>query len=927
MTQNNLRRSSSHKVVSSLGLDLKSPVRGRNSLFNSNQGGALFKRDQLFNRGENGRGRGRGRGSIRGRGRFQVSPRTRFKTSINKTVQNKNQTNINPQTDTNLQTNNKIQTKQTTQKQSITENQNQNQKQNQNQSQTKSPKQNQNIQQDLNQNLNFEKEIQKSNTSQSQNKNVQQPNNQIYTQEQELKRQQRQEEKIKREEQEKKRLDEQRKKDELKKKRKDQLKQKLEKIKSRKNSRYNSSTLSRSKMNRDLVAERMEQRSRKRFEIQSQSSPNIFFDPNKNIEIQLTKENSDPKNRPQLPPRKNSLHTNQNFNEDPNITRKSSKYGKNLKRSGSVRNKKNAWKRYQTTEKEMSLMSKIDINRTNWKERVFQQNPNILDLKERVIPISRCQSFARLYGPGKDQVREKLTNDLVLQLIMQNLITLGFRKTKKILEHEADVKYQPRFLKDSRLQKLIKNGMRDIEYVWQQTMSQQKNGEESNIGNLDIMNHFKNMGLEEDEDDEEGLTSVWDHEQNNIIYLESETSSSKTKGVKAASLNKLIELLTPETDQNIKYMKTFLMTYQSFTTPSKLLNKLMQRYHVPMTEGITEEEYKIKKQCIQIRVCNVLKTWISENFSELNRKLLDKVINFLDQTVSKLNNTMAKTIKQKILRNLELGGQDFKNSTFMTDPPEPKVPKNIFSPDLSLFDIDEEEIARQLTLFEFQIYQKIRPPELLNLAWSKAKLKYRAPNVIALIHRFNEVSSWVVTTILKSERVRERARIIVRFCKLAEHLRSLNNYNGVMSIISGFENSAIWRLKYTFEEVPKRNHEIIQELKKELSSDNSYRYYRSLLRKVDPPCIPYLGVYLTDLTFIEEGNPNFIDGLINFSKRRLIYEVIFEIQNFQNKGYNLQPVQQILSFLEKLPILDEKDVYSKSLKYEPRKAKREDILF
>jgi hypothetical protein len=41
--------------------------------------------------------------------------------------------------------------------------------------------------------------------------------------------------------------------------------------------------------------------------------------------------------------------------------------------------------------------------------------------------------------------------------------------------------------------------------------------------------------------------------------------------------------------------------------------------------------------------------------------------------------------------------------------------------------------------------------------------------------------------------------------------------------------------------------------------------------RCDPPCIPYLGIYLSDLTFIEEGTPNFTEnGLLNFAKMRMV---------------------------------------------------------
>jgi len=58
---------------------------------------------------------------------------------------------------------------------------------------------------------------------------------------------------------------------------------------------------------------------------------------------------------------------------------------------------------------------------------------------------------------------------------------------------------------------------------------------------------------------------------------------------------------------------------------------------------------------------------------------------------------------------------------------------------LSVWDYDVEEIARQLTLIDFESYSAIKPTELLNQKWSKKKLQDQAPNVLALIDRFSSL--------------------------------------------------------------------------------------------------------------------------------------------------------------------------------------------
>lgn len=144
-----------------------------------------------------------------------------------------------------------------------------------------------------------------------------------------------------------------------------------------------------------------------------------------------------------------------------------------------------------------------------------------------------------------------------------------------------------------------------------------------------------------------------------------------------------------------------------------------------------------------------------------------------------------------------------------------------------------------------------------------------------------------------------RASAIEKWAAVADICRCLHNFNGVLQICAAFTNAAVFRLRKTWDKVPKtvrianldgvtqyasvlifdlsirlilsQIRHTISKLQSVVCSDGRFRCLREALHRCDPPCIPYLGMYLTDLSFIEEGTPDFTnDGLLNFSKMRMV---------------------------------------------------------
>lgn len=125
-----------------------------------------------------------------------------------------------------------------------------------------------------------------------------------------------------------------------------------------------------------------------------------------------------------------------------------------------------------------------------------------------------------------------------------------------------------------------------------------------------------------------------------------------------------------------------------------------------------------------------------------------------------------------------------------------------------------------------------------------------------MIQRANSVSNWVTSTVLSKDNADERGVALSFFVTLVDHLLSLHNFHAGVAIFASLNNAALHRLKKTRNKLPSELKEIFAKHEATLISSSNYAEYRKRLHSIDPPCIPFLGVYLTDLVMVENGNKN-----------------------------------------------------------------------
>lgn len=226
---------------------------------------------------------------------------------------------------------------------------------------------------------------------------------------------------------------------------------------------------------------------------------------------------------------------------------------------------------------------------------------------------------------------------------------------------------------------------------------------------------------------------------------------------------------------------------------------------------------------------------------------------------------------------------------------------------------DSGVIAQQFTIIERDALNEINWQDLIDMRWHHTSpstlnwvdyLRTQDPTGIELVTaRFNLVVKWVLSEIVLTQSVEERAWAIVKYIHIARHCRKTHNFATMFQLTIALTSVDISRLTKTWELVPIVDKKTLKELETLVTPIKNFHNLRQEMETTNSEegCIPVIALYIHDLTYnsqkpsqvpsTREGEP-----LVNFERYRTTASIVKSLLRLidASSKYHYQPVEDAL---------------------------------
>ncbi|KAL0095249.1 ras guanine nucleotide exchange factor domain-containing protein, partial [Phycomyces blakesleeanus] len=392
----------------------------------------------------------------------------------------------------------------------------------------------------------------------------------------------------------------------------------------------------------------------------------------------------------------------------------------------------------------------------------------------------------------------------------------------------------------------------------------------------------------------------------------------------SATVEKLVEKLTREMDSD--FLMDFFLTYRQFVTPIKLCKLLILRFRWALMQDSDERQLVRIRTFVAIRhwlthywshdfiPSRTLRFILCTFLSQLRTHPVIMQSPRDERIIKNLRNVLKRQRKLFDIENesgslcLSMGSlvSDIRHSSQQWSDQSSRISVSLASFSYKPFVLRHrsEIVAQQFCIIEQQMLQNVTWDELAELRWRKRSraMASNASNpstdileepcvregVDELIGFFNKICQWVASEIVRTRSIETRVQAIEKFIRIALKCYHQRNYSTLMQVLLGLQSPAVSRLEKTWQRVDHYELHIFGELKELAKPFRNWKNVRDCMTRAtedvaessavesiltqsetDPGhtlsgrgCIPFLGLYLSDLVFNSEL-PTYIEHTDN----------------------------------------------------------------
>ena len=355
-------------------------------------------------------------------------------------------------------------------------------------------------------------------------------------------------------------------------------------------------------------------------------------------------------------------------------------------------------------------------------------------------------------------------------------------------------------------------------------------------------------------------------------FIDSETEVR----IETQLLNLLLHASAPETSQEQKQNKAFLLFYTQYMAPVELLW---------VTWNFLEYQMSSQPQGTwAIRFAEFIEYWTGMNSNAEWNGCLSSAPYLLDSRGEMYHrdllykemiriNKQYEQLCEEGAERIEIALQMLKEK--LSVPREPiYVKKATAQTQKTFLDFSTEEIVRQIALLDYYDISAVLPCEFhANLKRLNSGLG-GLPHLHSLIQRFNHIYTRLCQIILEAESKEVRALILEKIKEIAVfaiHRSEMVDYNFAYALLAILSNSSICRLRHSMALLRDLCRQAIidpfNECEQLFQSYRSFQNLRQHIANQEKSFVPPASIFLSDYVFIVEGAPSITKPVV---KRRTL---------------------------------------------------------